>query len=315
MTAGAGTGHARGTTPAFEVRNGRNRCHLIPYVGNKAGFAHVFDALVPDSAGDGRILDLFGGGASFTIYCSYRFGSRRVTYNDSNPVLANFVTWVRDDPAGLEREYEMHRERSDTQYYLGVRGMPLDDGLAGAGRFLYLAKNAFSGKIRFNASNGFNSPMRKGNRCPSLDVGHLERVSKAIRDVTITNVSYERYGDVRGSFVYLDPPYMGNPNGHYNGVPDAGGFAAFVGRVGRHNDVMVSEQTHPRELGLPADFVAYPVLLKRSLQYNTRRDSREVIMVNYGPTPAAYGRMGGRGAHGGPVAAACTHGIGGMPTR
>ena len=274
------------TPSSFEVSNGRNRCHLIPYIGNKSGFAHIFDALVPDSAGDGRILDLFGGSGAFSIYCSYRFGSRNVTYNDNNPTIVNFLTHVRDDPKGLKRQYQKHKKKSDSQYYLDVRDKPLDNGLAGAGRFLYLAKNAFSGKIRFNGSNKFNAPMRKDSRCPDLNFDRLTSVSEAIKDITITNESYEQYSETRGSFVYLDPPYMGNTNNHYNGVPDTDEFIAFVKRIEKENDVMISEQNNREALKLSKNFSVYAILLRRSLQYNTKRSSREIIAINYAPATA-----------------------------
>lgn len=267
--------------PDFEVRGGRNAYHLIPYIGNKSGFAHIFDRLVPNSAGDRRIYDIFGGGASFTIYCCYRFDSKNVTYNDNNPVLANFLRCVRDDPHGLVEEYEVHRRRSDSQYYLDVRGMQLDGGVAGAGRFLYLAKNAFSGKIRFNSSNKFNAPMRKQRRCPTLDSDGLARTSKSIKNLTITNEPFEQYRDVHDGFLYLDPPYMGNANNHYNGVPDTEDFVEFVRSVERSNMVMISEQNDLATLNLPRSFHAYSILLNRSLQYVTRDNSTEIIALNY----------------------------------
>ncbi len=262
----------------FQVSSGRNQYHLIPYVGNKSGFSHIFDSLIPNSIRGKNIFDLFGGGGSFSIYCSYRFGAKYVTYNDNNPIITNFIDWVRRDPRELAAEYNTHREKSDNQYYLGIRDMSLDDGVVGAGRFLYLAKNAFSGKIRFNKHNKFNSPMRKDSKCPNLDVGQFMRISDAIREMTITNESFEHYVDVHDGFVYLDPPYMENPNNHYNGVPDTEDFIDFVRRVGKHNLVMISEQNR---VELPASFQIHRILLRRSLQYRTQTDSREIIAINY----------------------------------
>ena len=87
----------------FQVSNGRTSCHLIPYIGNKSGFSHIFDSLIPDSIRGKQIYDVFGGGASFSIYCSYRFGSKYVTYNDNNPTVANFISWVKEDPSRAGR--------------------------------------------------------------------------------------------------------------------------------------------------------------------------------------------------------------------
>ena len=267
----------------FHINNGRTSCHLIPYIGNKSGFLHVFDNLIPDYPYGKQIYDVFGGGGSFSIYCSYRFGSKHVTYNDNNPTIANFITWVKKNPQGLVKEYRSHKNKSCNEYYLSVRDMSLDDGLVGAGRFLYLAKNAFSGKIRFNGSNKFNSPMRKESKCPNLDIERLLKISSAIRDLTITNESFEYYDDVKDAFVYLDPPYLENTNNHYNGVPDTNDFIQFVKAIERHNHVMISEQNSPYMLKLSDSFRVYPILLKRSLQYVTQTNSKEIVAINYVP--------------------------------
>jgi len=267
----------------FEVSNGRNSCHLIPYIGNKSGFVHIFDRLISDRASRRRIYDVFGGSGAFSIYACRRFGSKNVTYNDNNLTIVNFIKWVKRDPKKLADEYHKHKQRSSIEYFLDIRNKSLDDDLVGAGRFLYLAKNAFSGKIRFNGSNKFNAPMRKDSKCPNLDFERLIETSNAIRDITITNESYQHYSDVKKSFVYLDPPYMGNTNNHYNGVPDTEEFIEFVKQVEQKNLVMISEQNDPHALRLSDDFRIYPILLKRSLQYNTKDSSREIIAINYRP--------------------------------
>ena len=263
------------------MQNGRNRYHLIPYIGNKSGFAHIFDSLIPNSVSKRKVYDIFGGGASFSIYACYRFGSKNVTYNDNNPTVVNFVRWVKNNPKGLLREYLKHKKKSNDKYYLDVRQMSLDDGLVGAGRFLYLAKNAFSGKIRFNSSNRFNSPMRKQAKCPNLEQEYLSRISKAIEDMTITNESYECYEDEKKGFVYLDPPYLGNTNNHYNGVPKTDEFIQFVKRIEKNNMVMISEQNNPKDLRLSDNYAVYLVHLNRSLQYFTQNHSKEIITINY----------------------------------
>ena len=267
----------------YEVRNGRNRCHLIPYIGNKSGFSDIFDELVPSDAGNGKIVDVFGGSGAFAIYCCFRFGSDRVVYNDNNPVLTNFMAFVRDDVAGLIEEYEGHKSASSPDYFLRVRTESLTDGLRGAGRFLYLAKNAFSGKIRFNKKNGFNAPMRKSTKCPSLSEERFCAISDVVGKMAITNKSFEEFQDTRDAFLYLDPPYMNNTNAHYNGVPATESFARFVRATTLHNRVMISEQNEPDAIGIPESFRIYRIALRRSLQYVTQKDSAEIIATNYDP--------------------------------
>ena len=126
--------------------------------------------------------------------------------------------------------------------------------------------------------------MRKDSECPNLELDRLAKISHAIKDITITNESYRYYNDVKKAFVYLDfspPPYLGNTNGHYNSVPDTGKFIEFVKKIEVRNLVMISEQNDPYALKLSDDFRVYPILLKRSLQYNTQNNSREIIAVNY----------------------------------
>ena len=276
-------GADRRTLGSYTVVNGHNKYHLIPYVGNKSGFADIFGKLMPPNVRDMHITDVFGGSGAFAIYCCFEFGSDGVTYNDNNPVLVNFMRHVRDDPDGLLREYESHRLASSPEYFLGIRRQSISDGLEDAGRFLYLAKNAFSGKIRFNSSNKFNAPMRKGARCPMMNESRLRGISANIKRMNILNEHFGYFASVDSEFLYLDPPYMNNTNGHYNGVPDVRDFAEFVGRVHTGNHVMISEQNDPSDIGLPDVFRVYDVVLRRSLQYRTQRGSREIIAINYEP--------------------------------
>ena len=159
--------------------------------------------------------------------------------------------------------------------------MDLGGGLVGAGRFLYLAKNAFSGKIRFNRSNRFNTPMRKGANCPVLDAERFRRISASISRMDITNENFEGFADIRGAFLYLDPPYMNNTNGHYNGVPATGSLPGSCGRLpAQHGDDIRTKPTRSdRHPGIIPHTRYNPA---RSLQYVTQTTSREIIATNYG---------------------------------
>lgn len=265
----------------YNVRNGRSKYHLIPYIGNKSRFSDIFDDLVPDDASANRIVDVFGGSGAFATYCCFRFGSSNVVYNDNNPVLCNFIMAVRDDVDNLIIQYEKHRVKSSPEYYTKMRTESLTDGTAEAGRFMYLAKNAFSGKIRFNGKNKFNTPMRKGTKCPSIQREKIRAISHAIRHMEIKNKDFEEFSDIRQAFLYLDPPYMNNANGHYNGVIDTESFARFVRATTKHNRIMISEQNEPDSIGVPSSYTIHRVSLRRSLQYITQKNSEEIIAINY----------------------------------
>lgn len=261
------------------MTNQKNSLKLIPYIGCKSGFSHIFDSLIPEKYGD-KIYDIFGGGGGFTFYACDRFGSNNVVYNDHNPVIINLMNILKSEPEALYNEYQKHRISSSPEYYLKVRKMNLEYGLAGAGRFYYLAKNAFSGKIRFNSQNKFNSPMRKNSKCPKISLESLLSLSKMIKHLTITKRDFQDYKDVKNCFLYLDPPYMNNTNNHYNATIPLNDFVDFVKSVENTNAVMISEQ-NLEQLSLSKLYTIHEITLNRSLQYFTQHNSKEIIAINY----------------------------------
>ena len=263
----------------FQVR-GKTKLKLMPYVGCKSGFSHIFDELMPDNFGN-KIYDVYGGGGGFTFYACSRFGSENVVYNDHNPVIVNLIKALQQDPNGLYAEYQKHYKKSSPEYFLTQRKKPLSCGIKEAGRFLYLAKNAFSGKIRFNSKNEFNCPMRKNSTCPQIDRENMLHLSSIIQDLTITNKDCMDICNMKDCFVYLDPPYMNNSNGHYNAVIKLDDFVKYLKSIQRENNIMISEQNTPDYLSLSSAYRVYNITLGRSLQYITQNKSKEIIAINY----------------------------------
>ena len=264
----------------FVVTNKRANLKIIPYIGCKAGFKDIFNKIIPDNLAC-PIYDIFGGGGAFSFYACNRFGSHRVTYNDNNPIVVNLIRQVQTSPFRLWELYNEHYNNSSDEYYYQVRNLCLENGVEGAANFLYLAKNAFSGKIRFNSSNKFNSPIRKGSSCPKVNLDSLLNLSKTIQDLTIMNKDYKAFAGVDNFFFYLDPPYFNNTNGHYNGVLDLGEFNQFLRAIELKNKVVLSEQNHPNIFDLPESYTVRSITLMRSLQYFTKNKSEEMIAFNY----------------------------------
>ena len=258
----------------------RRGLKLMPYVGCKAGFSNIFDEIIPDHVG--KIYDLFGGGGGFSFYASRRFGSDNIVYNDHNPAICNLIKSLQRYPNDLYNSYEVHRNKSSHDYYNNCRKQNVTNNTDGAARLLYLAKNAFSGKIRWNKSGQFNTPMRKNTKCPKIKLELLINLSNTIKNMAILNDEFNNY-DMKNSLVYLDPPYIGNKNSHYDATSvKLQDFNSFVRKIEKNNKVVISEQNTAESLGLP-DYNNYDVILRRSLQYHTTKlkETREVLLTNY----------------------------------
>ena len=270
-------------TILYNVKSGNKKYTTIPYVGNKSGFAHIFDDLIPNNIVN--IIDVFGGSGSFSIYCSYRFGSENVTYNDKNPVICNFLRYLRDDVDGLCDEYNKHSVNHSREYFKIIKSKQIISGVSGAGRFLYLCKYAFSSKIRFG-SNGIKPTMsaRIGDTTIGLDVTRFHNISRIIKNITIKNDDFMMFKKQRNAFLYLDPPYLDNKNNHYGSVPDSNDFVNFIRKVMRKNKIMLSEATMPSKLR-QENFTIFNVCLKRSPSYKHQNKTNEIIAINYTKTP------------------------------
>ena len=158
------------------------------------------------------------------------------------------------------KEYHIHRNQFSHEYYYDIRKQNLKNGVKGAGRFLFLAKNAFSGKIRFNRHGKFNSPIRLSTiKCPDLHQESIIKLSSIIKKLEITNLPYEKFSKVKNSFCYLDPPYLNNPNSHYGNEFGFEGFIEFLDEIQKDNHIMLSEQNSAVDLNLTNQYQVYLV--------------------------------------------------------
>ena len=150
----------------FEVTNQikTRPLKLIPYIGCKSGFSHIFDALIPDRPG--TIYDVFGGGGGFMFYACDRFGSQNVVYNDHNPVITNLIRTLQESPENLYRSYCRHARKSDPEHYLDVRKFKLDDGVRGPGGSFILPRTRFQARYGSTPSTGSTLRCVRGPTAP-----------------------------------------------------------------------------------------------------------------------------------------------------
>ena len=135
-----------GIPDEFVVGPGDSSLRLFHYFGSKARFKHVFDAVLPDEAE--RVVDVFGGSGAFSFYACRRYGAGKVVYSDASLHLANLMLHARDFPHELRAAACRHCARHSRGYYYRQREIDSREGVEGAGRLLYLARNSFSGILR-----------------------------------------------------------------------------------------------------------------------------------------------------------------------
>ena len=187
---------------------------LIKWVGGKRQIVSILKNNAPDHF-NRYIEPFFGGGALFFAL------ERKYCYlSDLNSELINFYKIVRDRPADLINDLNLHR--NNKEYFLKIRSIDRDlapcpvkfldlSAVKRASRFLYLNKTGFNGLYRVNKKGCFNVPFahhKTFNLLP-VDDFQLLKHSELLKGSELINCSFEKlYTEVKkGDFVYFDPPY------------------------------------------------------------------------------------------------------------
>ena len=249
---------------------------LMPYVGSKARFKHVFDAILPDDPD--RVVDVFGGSGAFSLYACRRYGAERVHYNDAAPAMANLMRSVQSSPREVFERWEFHSAQHSRDYFLETRETNLEDGVDAAARTLYLASNSFSGLLLLT-EDGSSMAGPSSHASARADWCRLESTSAIIQGMAITNHDYREFWHEDSALVYLDPPYFLQRSSHYyyGGHLDLDEFKWFLAHVSLSNDVVLSEQQSPDFFGM--DWEWRPVATNHSL--STGDPKREIIAWNW----------------------------------
>lgn len=106
-----------------------------------------------------------------------------------------------------ENNNEIYYERR-TQYNKKVVNKQYDVELAAL--FIYLNKRCFNGLYRVNRDGLFNVPYNNKKSVKSFEEDNLERMSRFLRSVNITNLDFEESLSqaTKGDFIFIDSPYV-----------------------------------------------------------------------------------------------------------
>ena len=131
--------------------------------------------------------------------------------SDVNKNLINCYVGIQQKPL-LIKSYliELNKINSKRHYYQ-IRQQFNNSQLTykQAARFIYLNKTSYNGLFRVNTKGEYNVPYGYIKK-PALPLnGELQRISKALKNVKIRNISYDKSLEEakKGNFIYVDPPY------------------------------------------------------------------------------------------------------------
>ncbi|MEF9920713.1 DNA adenine methylase [Anaerorhabdus sp.] len=143
---------------------------------------------------------------------------KKAIINDFNEELINVYKVIKENPQELIIELMHHKKMNSEEYFYRIRGLDrkneytnLSD-IERAARIVYLNKTCYNGLYRVNSSGFFNSPYGKYKNPDIVNNTVIMAMSDYFNKNDIKIISGD-YKDVlkkarKGSFVYLDPPYM-----------------------------------------------------------------------------------------------------------
>lgn len=184
---------------------------ILKWVGGKRQLLDDILPLLP------RTLKLYvepfvGGGA---VLLAQQPQHARV--NDYNAELINVYTVVRDSPDDLLELLREHDAKNTSEHYYEVRALDREPGfedtdpVVRAARIIYLNKTCFNGLYRVNSAGQINSPYGRYKNPNIVNEPGIRALSRYLQgDIDLRCGDYaDALVDLpKGSFVYLDPPYM-----------------------------------------------------------------------------------------------------------
>ena len=184
---------------------------ILKWVGGKR---QLLNDILPLIQSKGTYIEPFlGGGAVLFAY-----QPKKAIVNDYNSELMNVYQVVKSYPEQLIQMLQIHHDNNSEDYYYNIREIDRTEqykkisSIEKAARIIYLNKTCYNGLYRVNSSGYFNSPYGKYKNPNIVNAQIIRAMSKYFNENDITLLQGD-YKEVlkkvkKGSFVYLDPPYM-----------------------------------------------------------------------------------------------------------
>ncbi len=184
---------------------------ILKWVGGKR---QLLNDILPLVQSKGTYIEPFLGGGAVL----FAHQPKKAIVNDYNSELMNVYQIVKSYPEQLIQSLQIHYANNSEEYYYNIRELDRTEEykelsmIEKASRIIYLNKTCYNGLYRVNSSGYFNSPYGKYKNPNIVNAPVIRAMSKYFNenDITLLQGDYkEALKKARkGSFVYLDPPYM-----------------------------------------------------------------------------------------------------------
>lgn len=269
---------------------------ILKWVGGKRQLIESIVPLIPEHT---TYYEPFVGGGAVLFHTQ----PKKAVINDSNEELINIYQVIKEQPEELITLLESHRDRNSQEYFYEVRSLDRDKGeyaaltpAERAARIIYLNKTCYNGLFRVNRAGEFNAPWGRYKNPNITNETTIRAMSRYFNGAKVTvycgDYREALKGIRKGSFVYLDPPYMPlSTSSSFTGYTAAGFGPQEQVELKRQCDLLnkrgikflLSNSCCDFIEDLYQDYIVERVSAKRAI--NARADKRgaidEVLVRNY----------------------------------
>jgi DNA adenine methylase len=218
------------------------------------------------------------------VFFRRRWAARREVVNDISRDVATFFRILqRHYPQFMETLKFQIASRREFERLAATNADTLTD-LERAGRFLYLQRLAFGGKVagrNFGVDNGGPSRFDVTKLGPLLDDIH-ERLAGVVIECLSWAEFIERH-DMPGTLFYLDPPYWGSETDYGGGVFTRGDFVRLAIRLSEiKGRFILSVNDVPEMREVFARFAVESVATRYTVAGGAWSDVSEIVVTGPG---------------------------------
>lgn len=269
---------------------------VLKWVGGKRQLLGEIIPLIPKKI-KLYVEPFVGGGAVI-----FDLKPRKAIINDSNQELINVYRTIRDNSEELLLLLEEHQDNNNEEYFYYMRALDRDEGFENltdiqrAARIIYLNKTCFNGLFRVNRAGQFNTPYGRYKNPNIVN----EPIIRAMASYFNNNEILIEQGDYKkvlsnlekGSFVYLDPPYLPiSSSSSFTGYTENGFDLESQIELRDQCNILnekgikfvLSNSDHPIIKDLYKDYIIDIVKARRAInsKANKRGEINEVLVRNY----------------------------------